>query len=348
MKKVSCIVILSFITILLAGSVILAGEMRYPVELEGNKIEGQAFESDGVLYLPLRTICSHLGYKVDWHGKENTIEINNDGFTIDLSLEGYNQYEYHSGDLYKTEKGRTYVNKRFFEKDLGLKVKQLEGTVLVSSIKENPISIEKITDISDTDEILITLHYPQIEGLEDSVQDKLNQFFKKKAEDAKNHGLKNAEEMRKFKESGYGSPHRCETYFDYAVKYNQNGLLSILFSDYQYAGGAHGITVQSSATFDLATGKEYKLQDLFSEGSDHVSLISDEVKKLMQKQGITESLLNPFNAIRPDQDFYLTNGALVVYFQAYEYLPYAAGIPEFAVEYQILQDHFRPEFEILN
>ncbi|MGI6555253.1 MAG: stalk domain-containing protein [Bacillota bacterium] len=48
--------------------------MRYPVELEGNTIEGQAFESDGVLYLPLRSICSHLGYNVDWHGKEKTIE----------------------------------------------------------------------------------------------------------------------------------------------------------------------------------------------------------------------------------------------------------------------------------
>ena len=47
--------------------------------------------------------------------------------------------------------------------------------------------------------------------------------------------------------------------------------------------------------------------------------------------------LFPFEAIRADQDFYLSNNELVVYFQAYEYTPYAAGIPEFAAGFPTIE-----------
>ena len=211
-----------------------------------------------------------------------------------------------------------------------------------------PIIIRTEKEVFENEEIKITLQYPRIEGLEDkALKDNLNRVLKDKAVAARNQGLKNAEEMKKLKESGYGSPHKCETYFDYAVKYNQKGLLSIVLSDYQYSGGAHGLTVQSSLTFDLETGKEYQLKDIFAQGTDYVSLISDEVKKMIQKQGAAEALLNPFEAIREDQDFYLTKDGLVVYFQVYEYFPYVSGIPEFTIGYPILQDNFSTEFEIL-
>lgn len=35
--------------------------------------------------------------------------------------------------------------------------------------------------------------------------------------------------------------------------------------NYQYTGGAHGITVQSSHTLNLETGEEYKLRDLMND-----------------------------------------------------------------------------------
>jgi inhibitor of cysteine peptidase len=130
-------------------------------------------------------------------------------------------------------------------------------------------------------------------------------------------------------------------------RYNQQGILSIVFYNYQYSGGAHGLTVQSSKTFDLLTGKQYKLQDLFVDGADYVGIITQGVKQAMQDQGLSEALLSPFRSIRADQDFYLTNDALVVYFQAYEYFPYAAGIPEFGVDYAALQEYFTPGFGVL-
>jgi len=84
-----------------------------------------------------------------------------------------------------------------------------------------------------------------IDGLADkTVQDSINSIFSKSAVEARNEGLRNADEMAKVMTSDYtDSPNKCETYFDYRLKYNQNGLLSIIFMNYQYAGGSHGLTV---------------------------------------------------------------------------------------------------------
>ena len=189
---------------------------------------------------------------------------------------------------------------------------------------------------SETDTLKITIQYPELVGLDNAVvQDKLNSLFAELASDAKNRA-KEAEKNIIPEQIAWGI--KAECYFTYEVKYNHQDLLSIVFSDYQYGGGAHGLTIQSSYTFDLKTGTEYKLKDLFKAGSDYVSLISSEVKKQMEERDMTEFLLYPFHSIKTDQDFYLSDNAVTVYFQAYEYLAYAYGIPEFTVEFSILEE----------
>ncbi|TEB09668.1 hypothetical protein Psfp_04254 [Pelotomaculum sp. FP] len=52
------------------------------------------------------------------------------------------------------------------------------------------------------------------------MQDGINSIFEKSAVGARNEGLKNADEMGKAMVSVYpGSPNKCETYFDYRLKY---------------------------------------------------------------------------------------------------------------------------------
>ena len=41
----------------------------------------------------------------------------------------------------------------------------------------------------------------------------------------------------------------------YEIKNNQRGILSILLTVYTFSGGAHGLTVCKSITFDVTTGK---------------------------------------------------------------------------------------------
>ncbi len=223
--------------------------------------------------------------------------------------------------------------------------------VRLERVAENPISIKTIREVSGTDAIDITLQYPQLEGLaEKTAQDSINAIFKEAAMAARQEGLANAAENESEKALGYGSPNKCGTYFDYSLKYNQNGLLSVIFMDFQYSGGAHGYTLQSAYTFNLNTGEEYKLQDLFNSDADYVSFISDTVREGIDErigEGSLYEELIPFDTIEADHDFYLSNDGVVVYFQQYEHWPYAAGIQEFTVEYAALIEMLKPGLSFL-
>ncbi|MFZ7102487.1 MAG: PdaC/SigV domain-containing protein [Peptococcaceae bacterium] len=326
----------------------------------GAHIEG------GNIYLPLQGIGEALGYKIERSEKDGIIYVSKPGENIAVDLQNNkisvndhisNMSGGYTGTVVSgsaADGEDIYMGADFFSDSFALKIlwdKQGEK-VKLESIKENALTIGTEKENIETNKIKITLQFPQIEGLDDkSVQDRINSVFKKAAEDARDEGLKNAEYLQDV-DGDTGSPHKYETYFDYKLKYNQNGLLSVTFLNYQYTGGAHGLTVQSSRTFNLKTGEEYQLKDLIKSDADYVTFISGIVKKQIAeraKEGILpEQPLTPFEAIKNEQDFYLSNNGPVVYFQLYEYFPYVAGIQEFAVDFSELKDMLKPDFSFLN
>jgi len=330
------------------------------IELNGVEIQAAAYIEEGNVYLPLRAVGEAIGYKVGWSEKDGTIVISGPGKNITVDLKNNkitaNDHAYYMGmdEDGKIIGNKTYMGAGFFTANLGLEVfwDRQGKKVELKSVKENDISITTVKEASDNGTIEISLQYPQIDGLADkTVQDSINSFFRETAQAAKDEGLKNASDMAG-DDSGYaGSPNKHVTYFDYRIKYNQNGLLSVVLMDYQYTGGAHGLTVQSSRTFDLKTGAVYRLEDLFIDGADYVSIISgivkDEIGKRVREGILPEYTFTPFESIKADQDFYLSNGAVVVYFQHYEYWPYAFGIQEFPVDFSTLEDILKPGFDFL-
>ncbi len=336
-----------------------ATDSQPAIVLGGTKIEAAAYTDGGNVYLPLRAVGEALGYEVQWSGKDKAISVTRPGKSIIIDLNNNkitaNDHVSYMGGDYTNIKDSTYMGTDFFSGNFGLEVRwdRQNGTVQLERVIENSISIKTIKEASESDIIKITLQYPQIEGLTDkTVQDGINSIFRESAMEARNEGLQNADEMERDRASGYGSPNKYETYFDYSLKYNQNGLLSVVFRNYQYTGGAHGLTVQSSFTLDLKTGGEYKLKDLVKVDADYVSLISDTIRNMIVervKEGILPDYsIAPFHTIRDDHDFYLSNNGVVVYFQQYEHWPYAAGIQEFPVEFSALKDMLKPEFSFLN
>ncbi|MGM0904058.1 MAG: DUF3298 domain-containing protein [Bacillota bacterium] len=123
----------------------------------------------------------------------------------------------------------------------------------------------------------------------------------------------------------------------YEVKNNQRDVLSFSFSNYTYHHqAAHGMTYIKSLTFDLKQGKRVRLKDLFKPDSDYI----DRISSLIQSQ-ITEReipLLEDFTTIQPDQDFYIADKTLVIYFQLYDLTPYVFGFPMFPLSVYDLQD----------
>ncbi|HHV98973.1 MAG TPA: DUF4163 domain-containing protein [Clostridiaceae bacterium] len=339
---------------------------RPGIEIDGKKIRAYASIEGDSIYLPLEDVCKALGYNVDKSQNDEVVSVTKPGKSILIDLKNYkitvNDHEYYITEEYadivfdesEDIENSTYMKDDFFSDNLGLKISldKKSAKVIVKSIKENPIFIRTVKETNETDRIKITLKFPQIEGLSDkSAEDRINSILRGAAEAARDEGQKNAEYFEEGTDLSATSPNKHEVYFDYRMKYNQNGLLSVVLFNYQYTGGAHGITVQSSYTFDLKTGEEYKFKDLMKADADYVTFISNVVKQKIDERikiGLLPNyLLTPFTAIRDDQDFYLSNNGVVVYFQQYEYFPYAAGIQEFVVDYTEFSNMLKPEFSFL-
>jgi hypothetical protein len=176
----------------------------------------------------------------------------------------------------------------------------------------------------------VHLHYPVVSGLPD-----------KDVERRINHRIQDLM-YQMIRDEGYVEDLTKDFTGSYKIRVNQNGILSLSVEMYSYAeGAAHGLTVVKSLTFDLKTGRVYRLRDLFRLNSNYKAIINDFIRQEIKAKDIP--LIAKFTGISEDEDFYLTENALVIYFQLYEYTPYAYGIPEFAIPYRALQRVVNPK-----
>lgn len=119
---------------------------------------------------------------------------------------------------------------------------------------------------------------------------------------------------------------------NFHVPYNANDLLSLNVMNYYYAGGAHGLSNLISYNYNVKTGKELKLKDFFVDGYDYKSFVNTKIKKYIANDKDTYfSGGTDFKGISDEQDFYISDQGITVYFQAYEIAPYAAGIRYFLI-----------------
>ena len=122
----------------------------------------------------------------------------------------------------------------------------------------------------------------------------------------------------------------------YELKNNDKGVLSIVLINYSFAGGAHGNTIAKALNFDIETGHVYTLPELFKPNSNYVKKISDIIKVQIKARNMPT--LGDFTEINPNQDFYIADRSLVIFFQLYEIAPYYVGIPYFPISIYELED----------
>lgn len=186
-----------------------------------------------------------------------------------------------------------------------------------------PVGIKTITISTGPTKVV---YYPCVSGMENKqLQEFINNTILRQTQQLIN------------EQTGNMDTTVVDLYGYYEVKNNQRDVLSLSLSNYVYHyHAAHGMTVIKSLTFDLQKGKQVSLKDLFKPGSDYVQRISDLIAVQIKERDIP--LLVDFTAIKPDQDFYIADKALVVYFQLYEITPYAYGFPMFPISVYDLQD----------
>lgn len=140
-------------------------------------------------------------------------------------------------------------------------------------------------------------------------------------------------------QQGYTNPDVSITGW-YEVKTNERGVLSLTVGNYTIAiPAANGRTIVKALTFDTETGKSYSLGELFKPGSDYVKKLSDIIKVQIRERGI--QLIAPFDSIKPDQDYYISDKVLVIFFQETEITPHYYGPPMFPISVYEIQDIIR-------
>lgn len=187
-----------------------------------------------------------------------------------------------------------------------------------NAIPNTPVSIETRTLIQPR----LNVMYPVVTGMgQIEIQNRINETIL-------------ATVCRLIQDQGYYDNPMTEITGSYELKTNERGVLSLSLINYAFAGGAHGSTLVKSLTVDTTTGHFYTLAELFKPGSNYRHKLSGIIRRQIQKRDIP--LLTPFKGIRPDQDYYLADKALVIYFQQYELTAYAYGFPCFPITlYQI-------------
>lgn len=169
----------------------------------------------------------------------------------------------------------------------------------------------------------LNVYYPAVHLTNPAVQHSINSKI-----------LQRTNEL--IRQQGYGeSPDTEETGY-YELKTNERNVLSLTLVNFAYSGGAHGLTVVVPLTFNVLTGKTYQLKDLFKKDSNYVSVLSKIVGAQIKERDIM--VLGEYKGIKPDQDFYIADKSLVLFYQLYDLAPYAYGIPYFPISIYAIQD----------
>jgi hypothetical protein len=137
-------------------------------------------------------------------------------------------------------------------------------------------------------------------------------------------------------DQGYPNPDIQQMDGTFEIKNNQRGVLSLSLLNYTFTGGAHGNTLQKSLTFDADTGHSYTLSQLFNPNSNYEERLNAIIQAQIKARELP--LLVDYPGITPDQDFYIADKSLVIYFPLYDILPYVWGFPYFPISVFEIQD----------
>ncbi len=133
-------------------------------------------------------------------------------------------------------------------------------------------------------------------------------------------------------------PGNTEMTGSYEIKNNQRSILSLTQYNYAYTPpAAHGITLLKALTFQVQTGKVYTLGELFKPGSNYMTRLNILIQAQIKERDVP-LLDDDFKGISPDQDYYVADKSLVIFFQLYDLTPYVYGFPMFPISVYSLED----------
>jgi len=135
-------------------------------------------------------------------------------------------------------------------------------------------------------------------------------------------------------------------YYSQATKtYENDRVMSLKMDQYLYTyRSAHGAHLFLGFVFDLKTGQELMLNDLFQFNPDFISTVNRIMNEQIEEKVIPIFDFTAFQGLKDDSEFYLKEENLVVVFQEYAYTPYSYGPLIFHIPLSELKGFLNPHF----
>ena len=185
----------------------------------------------------------------------------------------------------------------------------------------------------------IVMKYPGIMGGNPNIS-KVNEHIKAIATEKYQWPLKlTKEEVRIGQETLPGTYNSVNV--DYEISLATDSLLSFHFVGYSYGvGAAHAVQESAPMNYDLTSGRQLKLDDIFKPGSRYLQFISEHCSDaLVEVTGRPEALNK--QALAPVaknfDSWHITNGGITFNFDACEVFACAEGDQAVAISFSDLQ-----------
>lgn len=105
---------------------------------------------------------------------------------------------------------------------------------------------------------------------------------------------------------------KAEGIFDYEVKRNSGGIVSLLLNETLHNGNADTAQLKSGVSFFTGSGEIIKLPDLFLNSEEGMKQVNDEISLQMKGRGLESALERANPVVDAGQPFYLTDSALTI------------------------------------
>ncbi len=133
---------------------------------------------------------------------------------------------------------------------------------------------------------------------------------------------------------------------------SSEGVLSMVYEDYYYLGGAHGGTIQRGHSYDLYTGAVLTLDSIAVNPESLRTFLEDKILELSLTpeyyyEGyhmFFEDYAKYIPEVVAEGHWYFTYEGLVLIADQYQLAPYAAGIIEFTVPYADLAGYVLDQY----
>lgn len=317
-----------------ASSGVKAANSAIVLKMNGTLTSQRGIYQGGQVWVPLTFLKSVLGMPIAYSKEDSTYTVGQgtrqtklmvSEYGIGLSVNGYYISEYEG----KSINNHLYVPFGLLKDYLGYKgdFNASAGRLNIMNRKQNAITISTATYAKETEGYTIHLEYPQVSGLENAAaQQAINDTLKQTYDSFAAHVNTSLADR-----SNEDRPYEFDSY--YVVTYNENGVLSLVLDQYEYLGGAHGMTVRQGFTFSLKDGKRLLLGDLFGANPNYKKQLNQHILKAFKQRG---EYMGGFTGLQTEKYFYLRDGRVTLFFQLYDYTAYAAGFPEFTFAFKDL------------